>query len=354
MSDAATENVNVLGFSPLRSPAELSRALPASDEVRRRVSDYREEISRILAGDDSRLLVIAGPCSIHDVAAAEEFATKLKTLADDVRDRAMVVMRVYFEKPRTTVGWKGLINDPFLYSDREFDMDTGLRIARQLLLRVAEIGLPAATEFLDPFTPQYLDDLVSWAAIGARTTESQTHRQMASGLSMPVGFKNATTGDIQVALDAMAAAKGAHHFLGIDDDGRASIVHTRGNPTSHVILRGGHKRSNFDADDVADAAERLERAGLPPRLMVDCSHANSFKKHEQQEVAFRSVVEQRTGKMSPVIGVMIEANLHAGRQNLPDDAEGRRHLKHGVSVTDACIGFDELANLVTTTGKTRS
>ncbi len=340
---AETENLNVAGFHPLLSPRELSAEVPASVDARQTVIDARRDIGRILAGEDHRLLAIVGPCSIHDVAAAEEFATKLAALAEEVRERVLVVMRVYFEKPRTTVGWKGLINDPFLYSDREFDMDTGLRVARQLLLKVAELGLPAGTEFLDPFTPQYLDDLVSWAAIGARTTESQTHRQMASGLSMPVGFKNATTGDVQVALDAMRAAQGSHHFLGIDDDGRASIVQTRGNPATHAILRGGNERSNFDEADVADAAERLERAGLPPRLMVDCSHANSHKKHERQEVAFRSVIEQRTGRMSPTIGVMIEANLREGRQDLPEDAAARRGLAYGVSVTDACVGFEDLA-----------
>ncbi|MEM1013386.1 MAG: 3-deoxy-7-phosphoheptulonate synthase [Planctomycetota bacterium] len=350
MSAISTENVNVLGFAPLRSPAELSKAVPASDEVRRQVLESRTEIARVLSGEDDRLLAIVGPCSVHDVAAAGEFAERLAALAAELKERVRVVMRVYFEKPRTTTGWKGLINDPFLYSDREFDMDTGLRIARELLLKVAEHGLPAATEFLDPFTPQYLDDLVSWAAIGARTTESQTHRQMASGLSMPVGFKNATTGDVQVALDAMKAAGGRHHFLGIDDDGRAAIVRTRGNPTSHVILRGGNKRSNFAAEDVADAAERLRSAGLPPRLMVDCSHANSHKKHEQQEVAFRSVVEQRQAGDSPVIGVMIEANLNAGRQNLPDDPASRADLRYGVSVTDACVAFDELAAMLRSVG----
>ena len=349
MSEAApisTENVNVGGFQPLMSPRDLTAEVPAGDAVRQTVLKARRDIGRVLAGEDHRLLAIVGPCSIHDVDAAEEFAIKLKDLAEEVKERVLVVMRVYFEKPRTTTGWKGLINDPFLYSDKEFDMETGLRKARELLVRVAELGLPAGTEFLDPFTPQYLDDLVSWAAIGARTTESQTHRQMASGLSMPVGFKNATTGDLQVALDAMKAARGEHRFLGIDDEGRISIVATRGNPQSHVILRGGAERSNYSEDDVADAAARLEKAGLPPRLMVDCSHANSGKRHEKQEVAFRSVCDQRTGKMSPVIGVMIEGNLFEGRQDLPDDAAGRSELKYGVSVTDACVGFDDMATML--------
>ena len=240
-----TQNLNVEGFDPLVSPGELTEELPLTDAARRTVIEGRRQIERILSGEDDRLLAVVGPCSVHDVDAAAEYAGRLKTLADDVAGRVLVVMRVYFEKPRTTTGWKGLINDPFLYSSREFDIETGLRVARRLLLRVAELGLPAGTEFLDPFTPQYLDDLVSWAAVGARTTESQTHRQMASGLSMPVGFKNATTGDVQVALDAMRAAKSPHHFLGLDEQGRAAVVNTRGNRFGHVILRGGHERTNY-------------------------------------------------------------------------------------------------------------
>ncbi len=343
---AETENVNVAGFQPLLSPASLSAEVPFTDAAKRTVVTARRDISRVLAGEDKRLLAVVGPCSIHDVDAAEAFAAKLADLAEEVKEKVLVVMRVYFEKPRTTTGWKGLINDPFLYSDREFDLETGLRVARKLLARVAEMGLPAGTEFLDPFTPQYLDDLVSWAAIGARTTESQTHRQMASGLSMPVGFKNATTGDVQVALDAMKAAGGSHHFLGIDDDGRASIVTTRGNPTSHAILRGGNERSNYAEKDVKDAAKRLADAGLPPRLMVDCSHANSFKKHEKQEVAFNSVIAQRNAGSDAIVGVMIEANLHEGRQDLPDDPDGRGDLRYGVSVTDACVAFEDLAQML--------
>ena len=340
------ENLNVAGFAPLVSPAALSAELPTPDAAKETVSAGRAQIEAILSGDDDRLLAIVGPCSIHDVDAAEAYAEQLAALADEVGERVLVVMRTYFEKPRTTVGWKGLINDPFLYSDREFDLDTGLRLARKLLLKVAAMNLPAGTEFLDPFTPQYLDDLISWAAIGARTTESQTHRQMASGLSMPVGFKNATTGDIQVALDAMKAARSPHHFLGMDEEGRAAIVSTRGNAFGHVILRGGHERTNYHAADIADAAERCEAAGLPPRLMVDCSHANSGKRFERQEVAWASVIEQRREQAQPaVIGLMLESNLEEGSQPLPSNGD-YSSLRRGVSVTDACIGWDTTRRLL--------
>ncbi len=264
-------------------------------------------------------------------------------------DDLLVVMRVYFEKPRTTVGWKGLINDPFLYSDRVFDMNAGLRVARKLLLEIAEMGLPAGTEFLDPFTPQYLDDLVSWAAIGARTTESQTHRQMASGLSMPVGFKNATTGDLQVALDAMKSAMAAHHFVGIDEEGHAAVVHTRGNAYGHAILRGGHSATNYAPADIAAAAERLIAAGLNPQLMVDCSHANSGKKHTAQAKVWKSVLKQRAEGQKALVGVMLESNLEAGRQDVPTGADGRpdaARLTRGQSITDACIGFEETEALL--------
>ena len=343
MPPPPTENLNVTGFDPLLSPAALTGELPLSEPARRTVLDARRGIEAILSQRDDRLLVIVGPCSVHDVDAAREYAARLKKVADQVADRMLVVMRVYFEKPRTTTGWKGLINDPFLYSERDFDMDTGLRLARLLLLDVAELGVPAATEFLDPFTPQYLDDLVCWAAIGARTTESQTHRQMASGLSMPVGFKNATTGDLQVALDAMRAALAPHAFLGIDDDGRVCMVRTRGNAFGHVILRGGNERANYHEGDIADAEARLARAGLVPVMMVDCSHANSGKKHEQQETVWDSVIAGRTAGKAAVIGTMLESNLEAGRQDVPDDATTpaakRAALRYGVSVTDACTDW---------------
>lgn len=346
-SERVTENLNVASFSPLVSPGTLNAEIPATDAARRTVLEGRRQIEAILSGEDDRLLAIVGPCSIHDVDAAAAYAQRLAALADSVKDRLLVVMRAYFEKPRTTVGWKGLINDPFLYSEQEFDLETGLRVARRLLLRVAEMGLPAGTEFLDPFTPQYLDDLVSWAAVGARTTESQTHRQMASGLSMPVGFKNATTGDVQVALDAMKAAQSPHHFLGLDEEGRVAVVRTRGNRFGHVILRGGNERTNYHAEDIADAAARLSKAGLSPRLMVDCSHANSGKRHERQEVAWNSVIDGRRGQSQPVvIGLMLESNLVEGRQDLPENLSAQCNLRHGVSVTDACIGWDTTDRLL--------
>ena len=351
MPDAlATENLNVTGFDPLLSPAALTAELPISDAARRTVVAARRDIENVLSRKDKRLLVIVGPCSVHDVDAARDYAGRLKTLADRVSDKMLVAMRVYFEKPRTTTGWKGLVNDPFLYSDRDFDMDTGLRLARRLLLDVAEMGVPAATEFLDPFTPQYLDDLVCWAAIGARTTESQTHRQMASGLSMPVGFKNATTGDLQVAIDAMRAALAAHAFLGIDDDGRVCVVHTRGNAFGHVILRGGHDRPNYGEADIADAERRLAAVGMVPVMMVDCSHANSGKKHERQETVWNSVIKSRSQGQRGVIGVMLESNLEGGRQDVPEDAttpQARREaLRYGVSITDACTDWETTERLL--------
>lgn len=338
-TDRPTQNLNVQELRPLIAPGVLESDLPLTDAARQTVIDGRATIEAILRGDDPRLLVVIGPCSIHDTKAALEYATKLAALKDELADRIVLVMRVYFEKPRTIVGWKGLINDPKL--DGSFDVSRGLELARTLLIQINELGLPAGTEFLDPITPQYLDDLVTWAAIGARTTESQTHRQMASGLSMPVGFKNATNGSLQVALDAMQAALNPHHFIGVDEDGRACVVHTRGNAYGHVILRGGEEGSNYHPRDIANAAGRLTDAGMNPLLMVDCSHANSGKKFAQQEVVWDSLIEQRLkpdGKRSAIIGVMIESNLFEGRQSLGDDPT---QLKYGVSVTDECIGWDQ-------------
>ena len=341
---ASTQNLNVLGTRPLVTPRELEAELPLSDAARQTVINARADVRGILTGDDPRLLAVVGPCSIHDVDAAREYGRRLAAVARDVADRILVVMRVYFEKPRTTTGWKGLINDPHL--DGSFDMNRGLRLARILLLDLADLGLPTGTEFLDPFTPQYIDDLVAWAAIGARTTESQTHRQMASGLSMPVGFKNATDGNLQVALDAMNAARSPHAFLGIDEDGRCCVFQTRGNDAGHVILRGGGGKTNFQPDDVADAAARLAEADLPPRLMVDCSHANSGKKHDHQPAVWHNLIQQRaageTGP-SPVIGIMLESNLHEGRQPMAKDGE---ELKYGVSITDACLGWRDTEALL--------
>lgn len=343
---AATQNVRVEGLTPLLSPRELQRELPgapAYDVVRQ----SRAAIEAILTGGDDRLLVVVGPCSIHDPDAAREYAQRLAELRSRVEDRLLLVMRVYFEKPRTTVGWKGLINDPHL--DGSFDMEHGLRLARKLLIDVNQLGLPAATEMLDPITPQYLDDLIAWGAIGARTTESQTHRQMASGLSMPVGFKNSTDGNLQIAIDAMKSAASAHRFLGIDEDGATCIVHTTGNPHTHLILRGGADGPNFACESVRDAAGRLRKAKLNPRLMIDCSHANSGKDFARQPAVLENVVEQRGGKQCPIIGVMIESNLEAGRQDMPKNS---KKLQYGVSITDACIDWATTETMLRNAAKT--
>lgn len=338
-----TQNLNVVETRTIITPKQLDSELPKQPSASRVVVEGRETIRRILRGEDPRLLVVIGPCSVHDPVAALEYANKLAALRDQVSDQLFVVMRVYFEKPRTTVGWKGLINDPHL--DGSFDMNTGLRLARKLLLDIHALDLPCATELLDPIVPQYIDDLVAWAAIGARTTESQTHRQMASGLSMPVGFKNSTDGSVQIAIDAMKAARSGHHFLGIDENGLTCIVQTRGNQDGHIILRGGSGRPNYDPENVASAASLLQQAGLSPKLMVDCSHANSSKKHENQCVVWDSLIEQKKSARaaSPIVGVMIESNLSEGRQDVPAD---RTQLKHGVSITDACIGWADTERLL--------
>ena len=350
----STQNLRVTSFNTLPAPGDLTAELPLTPRAADTVRQGRSQIEAILDGNDPRFLVIVGPCSIHDPGAALDYAQRLANLADRVKDRMLVVMRVYFEKPRTTVGWKGLVNDPNL--DGTFDIAQGLRLARKLLLDINELGLPAGTEFLDPITPQFLDDLVAWAAIGARTTESQTHRQMASGLSMPVGFKNATTGDLQVALDAMQSAMSPHHFVGIDEKGRAAVVHTTGNPFGHVILRGGNDATNFAPADIADAARRLQDAGLKPGLLVDCSHANSGKLPARQEVVWQSLLEQRTTpgsstknadpkNTSPILGTMLESNLHQGNQKLPQDGDLAK-LQYGVSITDACIDWETTERLL--------
>ncbi len=334
-------NINIERSTPLIVPGALKRECPSSDASYQTVIQGRREIEAILQGQDTRMLVIIGPCSIHDTKAAVEYAQRLAELRQRYRDRLCIVMRVYFEKPRTTVGWKGLINDPYL--DGSFDIPQGLRLARKLLSDITALGLPAGTEMLEPITPQYIDDLVSWAAIGARTTESQTHRQMASGLSTPVGFKNSTNGDLQVALDAMKAARSPHHFLGIDEEGVTCVVSTKGNPFGHMILRGGKDRPNYDPRSVAEAIEHLKQASLSPYLMIDCSHANSGKKHEAQEKVWDSILEQRANGCKELIGAMVESNLSEGNQALPAD---RSTLKYGVSITDACIGWDKTAELL--------
>ncbi len=328
-----TQDLNVLESLRVMPPRALKRDLPMTEASNRTVVEGREAVQRILKREDDRLLVIVGPCSIHDTRGALEYAARLAELRRKLADRLCIIMRVYFEKPRTTVGWKGLINDPHL--DGSYDIDSGLRIARELLLKISALGLPAATEFLDSIVPQYIDDLVSWAAIGARTTESQTHREMASGLSMPVGFKNGTDGSLQIALDALLAAGAPHSFLGIDQDGVTSIIRTRGNRFGHVVLRGGRARTNYDPESIADAAEALRAQGHDPVLMVDCSHANSGKRHAQQETVAHSVVRQRAGGNRALIGLMIESYLNEGTQPLADPAA----LQYGVSITDACINW---------------
>ena len=335
-----THNVNVESFQSLITPRRLKQELPLDATVRDTVLAGRDAVAAVLDGRDTRFLVVVGPCSIHDVDAAVEYARRLAELRGQVGDRMLVVMRAYFEKPRTTIGWKGLINDPRL--DGSFDMERGLRLARRLLLDITALGVPTGTEMVDPITPQYIDDLVVWAAIGARTIESQTHRQMASGLSMPVGYKNSTEGNLRPALDALESAREPHRFLGIDDDGRTCIVVTRGNRSGHVILRGGRDGPNFDAQNVAEAARRLAAAGLPERIMVDCSHANSGKQHERQRFVWRDVLDQRAAGNRAVVGAMLESNLTAGRQ----EVGGPDPLRYGVSITDACIGWDETAELL--------
>lgn len=319
---------------PLITPAQLKREMPMTPAINATVVNGRKEIQQILQGKDKRLLLVVGPCSIHDTKAALEYAQRLAKLKKKFEDRLLIVMRVYFEKPRTTIGWKGLINDP--YMNKTYDIFTGLRLARKLLMQINELGLPTATEMLDPIIPQYIAGLVSWTAIGARTTESQTHREMASGLSMPVGFKNSTNGNLQVAIDAMLSARHSHNFLGIDEDGKSSLVKTTGNPYGHVILRGGQGGPNYKAEFIEQAKQSLEQAKLTPYIMIDCSHANSNKKHELQEVVWRDVIAQRVAGNNNIIGMMLESNLFEGNQPI-DTLDA---LKYGVSITDACVGWE--------------
>lgn len=318
------------------TPRALKAEWPVSEACNATVVKGRDAINAILTQKDPRLLVVVGPCSIHDPKGAMEYAVKLNGLRQEFAGKMEIVMRVYFEKPRTTIGWKGLINDPHL--NNTYAIEDGLKIARRLLLDITGLGLPAATEFLDPIIPQYISDLISWAAIGARTTESQTHREMASGLSMPVGFKNGTDGSLQIAIDAMGAAMRPHNFIGIDQDGVTSIVRTKGNGDGHVVLRGGRLRTNYDAESIREAEKQLAGHKLAKVLMVDCSHANSGKKAAKQEDVWRNVIGQRMAGTKSLIGLMVESYLEEGNQPFPEDHPEK--LKYGVSITDACLGWE--------------
>ena len=335
MTTTQLENINIASFDPMPSPGEIQARVPVSAAAGDTVATGRQALRDILDRRDHRLFVVVGPCSIHDPVAGLDYARRLKALADDVSDTLCIVMRVYFEKPRTTVGWKGYINDPFM--DDSFQVDVGMEKARAFLLAVNELGLPAGTEALDPYGPQYYGDLISWAAIGARTTESQTHREMSSGLSTPVGFKNATSGDLTVATNAILSASRPHSFLGLNSNGQVSIVRTRGNPHGHVVLRGGENGPNYDTVSIALAEAALAKAKLPANLVVDCSHANSAKKPEMQPLVMADIVSQIRAGNNSILGVMIESNLEAGNQPIPADLS---QLKYGCSVTDGCIDWN--------------
>lgn len=335
MTQIQLENINVAAFDTMPTPAQIHAQLPLTEKAAQMVRQGRETLKAILDRRDPRVFIVAGPCSIHDPEAGIEYARRLKELADALDDTFYLIMRVYFEKPRTTVGWKGYINDPLM--DDSFQVDEGIRRARRFLLQIAELGLPAATEALDPISPQYLGDLISWTAIGARTTESQTHREISSGLSTPVGFKNGTDGDAGIAVNAVLSAAQAHSFLGINSQGGVAIVRTRGNRYGHVVLRGGGDRPNYDTVSVSMVENSMKAAGLTPNIVIDCSHANSFKKPELQPLVLNDGINQiRCGNTS-LVGFMLESNLVGGNQSIPKDLS---QLKYGCSVTDACIDWE--------------
>ncbi len=339
-----TDDQRIKDITVLPPPEHLIRFFPIHHTpAEKLITQTRKAVQNIMHGKDDRLLVVIGPCSIHDPAAAIDYARRLKPLRDKYADTLEVVMRVYFEKPRTTVGWKGLINDPYL--DESYRIDEGLRIARQLLIEINRLGLPAGSEFLDVISPQYIGDLIAWGAIGARTTESQVHRELASGISAPIGFKNGTDGNIKIATDAIQAAAGGHHFLSVHKNGQVAIVQTKGNKDCHVILRGG-KAPNYDAASVNAACQELEKAKLPASLMVDCSHANSNKQHERQLDVARDIATQISGGSHKVFGVMIESHIEAGAQKFTPGKDDASKLEYGKSITDACLGWDDsLASL---------
>jgi len=331
----ATQNIRIKSLDPLVSPALVQDEYPITAKASETVTEGREAVANILSGKDQRLVVVVGPCSIHDTKAAMDYAARLKKLSDELSHELCIIMRVYFEKPRTTVGWKGLINDPLL--DGSFKINQGLRTARKLLLEINELGMPTGSEFLDTIIPQYISDLTAWAAIGARTTESQIHRELASGLSMPVGFKNGTTGNVRIAVDAVFAGLREHHFLGVSPQGLASIVNSMGNPYCHVILRGSDKGPNYDQETIDSTTAHLKERKLMPRVMVDCSHGNSRKDHAQQITVLKNLCEQIAKGSDSIFGVMIESNITGGNQPLSDKTK----LIYGQSITDACINWEE-------------
>lgn len=334
-------DVNVISQNLIPTPDEIKTELPLAAGPAETIISGREQIKNILDHDDRRIFVVVGPCSIHDVEAAKEYAGRLNALARQVSDTMVLVMRVYFEKPRTTVGWKGLINDPSM--DDSFEMEKGLKVARKLLLHLAEVGLPAATEALDPIMPQYLSDLWTWTAIGARTVESQTHRELASGLSTPVGFKNGTDGSLDIAINGIKSASRPHHFLGINQQGQSSIYHTSGNRYGHMVLRGGGGQHNYDSISIALSEQQLQKAGLPMNIVVDCSHGNSNKDPALQKLVVGDCINQIVEGNRSIIGLMLESNLNWGNQSIPDDLTT---LKYGVSVTDACIDWDTTKEII--------
>lgn len=336
-------NVNIESILPLESPREIKSLLPVEDSLVERIAGFRDDIVRILNREDKRLLVLVGPCSIHDVKAAQEYAERLSVLRKELAGSLYIVMRVYFDKPRTSLGWRGMIVDPFL--DGSYNIQEGLVRARRLMLRITEMGIPIGTEVLDPIIPQYTVDLVSWAAIGARTIESQTHREISSGLSMPVGFKNGTDGNLVNAVNAIRSAREGHSFIGIDQDGRTCVLKTRGNSAGHIILRGGIHGPNYYEENVEETEDLLTDIGLLPAVVVDCSHANSGKDHTRQARVFRAATDLRVRGHQSIRGVMLESNLISGRQEIPEDMPAGR-LVYGQSVTDACIGWDETEKLL--------
>ena len=336
-NNSELKDINIADIQALPTPSEYEQLIPLSENQRSLISTGRKAIVDIISGHDNRLMIVVGPCSIHDIKAGREYASKLKTLSDQIESRILILMRVYFEKPRTTIGWKGMIYDPHL--NGSLDIKEGLSRARQFLSDVSDIGLLCATEFVDPITPQYIADFISWAAIGARTAESQTHRQMASGLSMPVGMKNGTGGSIQLAADAIVAANAKHGFLGVNDKGNASIVITTGNPNAHLILRGGSNGPNYDAESVENAINILNKSNVVSKLVIDCSHANSKKQFDLQPVVFQDVVTQRTAGNQNIVGAMLESHLNSGNQTLHESKPDS--LTYGISITDACLGWKD-------------